>query len=146
MDAKPVIRVVAAIILDGDSVCCFRRLASEKLHLSRKFEFPGGKVEPGESEREALVREIREELGANVSVKSEFDRATYEYPDHIVKAAFFLCTLPNRNFTLTVHSEVRRVASTALETLDWIEGSAATIRKLADEFSACLKIIGDTQG
>lgn len=128
--SKPTIRVVAAIILQNSAVYCFRRQASKQAHLSNKFEFPGGKVEPGENEKEALKREIQEELQTDIEIKNEFDRITCEYPDLIADIAFFICNLKGSEFNLTVHTEARLVPINELKALDWLEGSNPIIDKL----------------
>ncbi len=86
------IRVVAAVIRRDGRILVARRHA----HADRggKWEFPGGKVEPGEAEEAALVREIREELDCGVSVGPLLARTTHRYTDLEVELAFFACTLP----------------------------------------------------
>ncbi len=86
------IRVVAAVIRRDGRILIARRHA----HADRggKWEFPGGKVEPGEAEEAALVREIREELDCGVSVGPLLARTTHRDTDLEVELAFFACTLP----------------------------------------------------
>ena len=70
--------VVAAIFREGDKILIAQRSASGRHPL--KWEFPGGKLEPGESDRDALVRELREELGIEAELGAEFARYEYSYP------------------------------------------------------------------
>lgn len=82
---KPVIRVVAAVISrDGEILICQRRHDDS---FPLRWEFPGGKIEPGEEQRAALLRELREELGVEATIGAEIHRITHEYenkpPFHI---------------------------------------------------------------
>jgi len=85
------IDVVAAIIRKGGKILITQRL--DNVHLARLWEFPGGKVEAGESLRVALQREIQEELGIKVRVNDEFLSLDYDYPTKSVRLHFFNCTI-----------------------------------------------------
>jgi len=84
--------VVAAVIRRGGRILITRR----HRHAERggQWEFPGGKVEPGETEPMALAREIREELGCEVEVRGLVARTSHRYPDLEVDLAFYSCALP----------------------------------------------------
>jgi len=84
--------VVAAVIRAGDEILISRRLAGAD--RGGQWEFPGGKVEPGEGEPAALVREIDEELGCAVEVGPLLARHHHRYPDLEVELAFYACRLP----------------------------------------------------
>jgi len=83
--------VVAAVILRDGRYLVTRR--QQGTHLAGYWEFPGGKVDAGETEAEALVREIDEELGAGCSVGTLILRTTHDYPERSVTLAFYACTL-----------------------------------------------------
>src|SRR5437667_9054065 len=91
--ALPLVRidVVAAIIREGNSILITQRL--DNVHLARLWEFPGGKVEPGESLETALQREIHEELGIKIHVRDEFFAVDHDYPTKSVRLHFFNCTV-----------------------------------------------------
>jgi len=83
--------VVAAVIVDAGRVLVTRR--PEGSHLAGRWEFPGGKVEPGEAPRDALVRELREELGVDAKVGDILEVAFHQYPEKDVLLLFFRSTL-----------------------------------------------------
>jgi 8-oxo-dGTP diphosphatase len=86
------VRVVAAVVRRGAEILISRRHAGAE--RGGQWEFPGGKVEPGEGEPEALRREILEELGCAVEVGDLIVRHTHRYPDLEVALAFYACRLP----------------------------------------------------
>lgn len=79
--------VVAGLIRDGERILICQRPANKARGLL--WEFPGGKVEAGESKREALVRECREELGVTLKIGKVYAELTYEYPDVTVRLTLF---------------------------------------------------------
>ena len=102
-------RVVAAVVRRAGRVLIARRHG----HAERggQWEFPGGKVEPGETERQALVREIGEELGCGIAVGRLLVRHRHRYPDLEVELAFYACDLP-------AGAEPRPLGAEALEWAD----------------------------
>ena len=85
------VEVVAAIIRRAEKILITRR--RDHVHLGGLWEFPGGKVEDGESLHSALQREVREELGIDVRVEDEFFTVEHEYPTKSVRLHFFNCTI-----------------------------------------------------
>jgi 8-oxo-dGTP diphosphatase len=86
------IDVVAAVVRRDDAILVTRR--PDRPGRPGQWEFPGGKVEPGEDEPAALRREIREELGCEVEVGALVLRHAHRYPDLEVELAFYACVLP----------------------------------------------------
>ena len=89
--STPAVAVVAAVIEENGAFLVTRR--PEGAHLAGLWEFPGGKIDPGESHTDALRREIREELGADVAVHDLLFQVTHSYPDRSVALFFYRCTL-----------------------------------------------------
>jgi 8-oxo-dGTP diphosphatase len=84
--------VVAAAVVERDGAFLLT-LRAERTHLAGRWEFPGGKCEPGETLDECLRRELLEELGARVHVGREIFVVTHEYPEKVVELHFFRCEL-----------------------------------------------------
>ena len=89
---KKAIEVSAALIFRHGELLITRRHAAA--HLGGLWEFPGGKREAGETFEQCLVREIREELGVEISVGELFEEIRHDYPEKTVHLKFFLCRLP----------------------------------------------------
>jgi 8-oxo-dGTP diphosphatase len=84
-----------------------------------KFEFPGGKVECGESLEQAIIREISEELDLAIRVTSHLATITHDYPDFRIKMHGFLCSCDNRTLILREHLDAIWASKEELSTLDW---------------------------
>jgi 8-oxo-dGTP diphosphatase len=124
--------VVAAIIeRNGKVLVSLRRPKGERASL---WEFPGGKVEPGEGERAALARELREELGISAVIGEEYARVEHVYPDVQVELALFRCTLhPGPEPRPIACEEVRWVARRDLPGLSFCEADVPILTLLAEE-------------
>jgi len=123
-------RVVAALILKDDHILACQRTRHQVMPL--KWEFPGGKIEEGEQPRDALRRELEEELGIEATIGDEVARILHEYPGGgAVELRFFevrryLGEIENRIFR-----EVRWVERTELTQLDFLEADLGLVRNLA---------------
>ena len=84
--------IVAGILYRGRAVLITRR--PEGTHLGGLWEFPGGKVEPGETGEAALVRELEEEIGVRVEVGEALHSVTHDYGDRLVRITFYICVAP----------------------------------------------------
>lgn len=95
------------------------------------WEFPGGKIEAGEEPREALAREIREELDTEVTVGEPFRVKEYDYPDFHLTLHCFLCSLPTGvEPRLLEHKSARWMRAEELPTLKWLPADEDIIREL----------------
>jgi len=114
--SKEISVVGAVIVRDGLILCAQRRLTGR---LGGMWEFPGGKVEPGESPRDALIREIREELCCDVVVGEQIITTTHAYDFGTVTLTTFWCELVGGTPILTEHAAVRWLSRSELEAIEW---------------------------
>lgn len=111
------ISVVGAVIVDDGRVLCAQRGGGGA--LDGMWEFPGGKIEPDETPREALEREIREELLCEVKVGEKVTTTVHEYDFATITLTTFYCDLISGAPQLTEHKDVRWLAPAELRELDW---------------------------
>jgi 8-oxo-dGTP diphosphatase len=122
--------VVAAIIKYDGRILCMQRNTSKHAYLSYKYEFPGGKVEPGESNEAALVREIKEELDLEISLEKQFLSVEHEYPDFKLTMHSFLCNSTTPEFVLKEHAAFQWLKKNELKSLDWAAADIPIVDKL----------------
>lgn len=108
--------VGAAIVRDGKVLCAQRGTDGT---LAGLWEFPGGKIEAGETPKEALAREIREELDCIVEVGDEVTTTSHEYEFGIVRLTTFYCQLTNGTPTTSEHAATKWLDPHELDDLDW---------------------------
>ena len=121
------VKVVAAIIIDDDQVFATQRGYGD---FKGGWEFPGGKVEPNETNEEALAREIREELDTKIAVGDHFDTVEYDYPTFHLSMACYICTVRSGELVLKEHSAARWLTAKTLGTVDWLPADLDLITKL----------------
>lgn len=114
---KKQIEVVGAVIVRDGLVLCARR--GPHGHLAGLWEFPGGKVERGETPHDALRREIVEELSCHIAVGREVTTTTHEYEALIVVLTTYWCTPESGDPVATEHAELRWVPMGEVAQLDW---------------------------
>jgi len=124
------IEVVAAIIIHQNKILCVQRGENKLEYISKKYEFPGGKMEAGETKEETIKREILEELNMQINVQNEFLTVTHQYPDFIITMHAFVCSCNNPDLTLTEHIDFKWLEKEDLETLDWAAADIPIVNEL----------------
>ncbi len=114
---KKEIHVVGAIIKANNKILCAQRGPGKA--LAYLWEFPGGKIDLGETDKEALEREIREELLCQITVGKKVTTTRYEYDFGFVNLTTFECELVEGEPTLTEHMAVKWLPVEELDTLEW---------------------------
>jgi len=127
---KKQIEVVAAIIQRDEKYLAVQRGPAALDYISHKWEFPGGKVEAGESLETAIERELQEELKVNVSELKLLTTVNHEYPDFHITMHCFLCHLETKDVTLTEHIDSRWLNSSELWDVDWAAADIPAVKKL----------------
>ena len=118
------IEVVAAIIVRGGEVFATQRGYGE---WRGWWEFPGGKIEPGECPQEALVREIREELDAEIEVGGLLETVEWDYPDFHLTMHCFMCTLLSESMHLNEHEASAWLTRYTLDSVKWLPADAGLV-------------------
>jgi len=127
------LEVVAAIILNDNKILCVQRNKNKYDYISYKYEFPGGKVEPGESKEAALRREIREELNMDIDIQYDFLVVQHEYPDFKLTLHSYICSCENTDMELSEHLDFKWLPLDEIGTLDWAAADVPIVRKLMKE-------------
>lgn len=122
------IEVVAAIIHDDEG----RIFATQRGYGDYKdgWEFPGGKMEPGETPEEALKREIWEELETKIVVERLVQTVEWEYPKFFLKMHCFLCSIESGLLTLKEHEAARWLSKDQLDSVDWLPADKVVVKEL----------------
>jgi len=125
---KKEIFVVGAVIIDNGKILCAQRGPNK--HLPYKWEFPGGKVELGETPQEALKRELFEEMKCEIEIGEKIDSTVYEYEFAIIHLTTYYCKLISGKPTLSEHLEIKWLLPNEIKDLDWAPADIPTIDKL----------------
>lgn len=125
--AEKQIEVVAAIIREGDRIFATQRGYGE---FKDGWEFPGGKVEPGEAPQDALIREIREELDTEIEVGKLVNTVEYDYPKFHLTMHCYFCTIKSGKLVLKEHEAAKWLTKENLDSVDWLPADEGLIEKL----------------
>ena len=125
---KEITQVVAALIWDGDKFLACQRPAHKARGLL--WEFVGGKVEPGETKGEALIRECREELAVELSVGDVFMQVLHEYPDITVELTLFNATIAEGIPQMLEHADIRWITPAQIPQYDFCPADEEILKKL----------------
>lgn len=131
MDNMKTVRVVAAVIRQGDRIFATARGYGE---FKGKWEFSGGKVEPGETPQQALVREIQEELAVKIEVGELIDTIEYDYPTFHLSMDCFWCVVVDGEIILKEAEAAKWLSKDELYSVDWLPADMGLIEKLGGVF------------
>ena len=122
------IEVVAAVIVKDDKV-----FATQRGYGPYKgwWEFPGGKIEAGETHQQALKREIREELESEIEVGTLIKTVDYDYPEFHLTMHCYYCNVISGNLVLKEHQDARWLAKTELDSVKWLPADLDIIKILS---------------
>ena len=134
MDNKPEeyksIEVACAVIIKDRKVLATQRGYGD---YAGWWEFPGGKIEPGEDPETALVRELNEEIEADISVDRYFDTSEHDYPKFHATLYCYLCSMRDEDFTLLEHSSAMWLGRDDVGSVKWLGADIPIIEKLINK-------------
>ena len=122
------VEVVAAIIQKDNKIFCAQRNLSKS--MGGKWEFPGGKIEAGETREEALVREIKEELDSDIIVDKYLMTVEHDYPTFHITMHAYLCTLVKGELILKEHNDSIWLTKEELSSLDLADADKPIVNKI----------------
>ena len=126
------IEVVAAVIIKDDEVFATQRGYGE---FKGWWEFPGGKIERGECPQEALIREIREELDAEISVGYLLETVEWDYPNFHLTMHCFVCSLTSESMHLNEHEAAAWLTKETLHSVKWLPADEGILAKIDNVLS-----------
>ncbi len=127
---KQVLEVSAAIIRKNEKFLICQRPKDKSQGLL--WEFPGGKLEPGETGEQAIIRECREELGVTLKVDSFFMEVTHKYPDRTVHLSVYNCSLTDSEPVKLEHNDMCWITASQCGEFEFCPADVEIIRRLAD--------------
>lgn len=123
-------RVCAAVIEEGQKILCVRRGAAKYDYVAYKYEFPGGKIEAGETAAAALTRELAEELSVHVLQLEELMLVEHDYEHFSISMQVFMCRAETSNLQLHEHVELQWLGREQLQQLDWAAADLPIVQRL----------------
>ena len=124
------IKVVASIIESNNKIFATQRGYGD---FKDGWEFPGGKVEPGETAREALVREIKEELKTEIKVGKYLRTVEYDYPKFHLKMRCYMCSIISGELMLLEHEAAKWLTKETIDSVDWLPADLMIIDDIKKE-------------
>ncbi len=123
------IKVVAAIIQKENKILATKRGYGEFINM---WEFPGGKIESGETKEEALIREIKEELNIEINVDKFAIDIEYQYPNFYLFMSCFMCSIKEGSIELLEHNDGKWITKEELNSLNWLPADIDAVNYLKE--------------
>ena len=123
------VRVAAAIIIKNEEVFATQRGYGD---FKGGWEFPGGKIDAGETPEEALIREIKEELDTEVEVIELLDTVEYDYPNFHLSMDCFICNIKSGDLVLKEHEAAQWLTKETLDSVNWLPADLGLIDKIRE--------------
>ena len=133
LNTKKHIQVAAALLFNEGKIFATKRGDSPYAYVAHKYEFPGGKIEQGESGENAVKRELKEELDMDVRVGGLYAKHTFEYPDFIITLSLYECEMIS-DFILKEHESYAWLAPRDLKEEEWAPADADILGSLKRVF------------
>ncbi|MCC2028587.1 (deoxy)nucleoside triphosphate pyrophosphohydrolase [Microbacterium sp. YMB-B2] len=131
---KKQINVVGAVVVRDGTILSAQRSAS--MSLPGMWEFPGGKIEAGETPEQALRREMQEELLCTIDVGAHVETTSFEYDFGVVTLTTFYATLVEGEPRLTEHAEIRWIAAADLDSVTWAPADVPAVHRIMSDLAA----------
>ena len=128
------INTVGGLIINKEGkILCTERSKSKYDYVSYKWEFPGGKIEEGETNAETLTRELMEELEIEVDIIKLFYQVEYDYPDFHLSMPVYFCMLKSKDIKLLVHKSIKWLSPKEMMSLDWAAADIPVAQAVFDK-------------
>ncbi len=127
---KQITTVAGVIKNEKGEILCTLRDQGKYDYVSFKWEFPGGKIEEGETNEETLTRELHEELEIDVEIENFFYQVEHDYPDFHLSMAVYECKLISKEMKMNVHKGIKWLAPKDMMTLDWAAADIPVAEKV----------------
>lgn len=130
LNQMKVIQVSAAVIFYNSQVLCVQRPKNKFTYISEKFEFPGGKIDVGETSEEALIRELKEELSLEAEIGNHLITVNHTYPDFELIMHVYRVKVSTREIQLNEHISSKWLRKEELGSLDWAAADIPVVEQL----------------
>ena len=131
---KKITTVAGIIKNEKGQILCTLRDQGKYEYVSYKWEFPGGKVEEGETQKQTLTRELHEELDIDVKIGNFFYQVEHDYPDFHLSMAVYECTLVSKEMKMNVHKGLKWLEPKELMKLDWAAADIPVAKAYYDNY------------
>ena len=132
---KTITTVAGVIKNEEGKILCTLRDQGKYDYVSFKWEFPGGKVEEGETREQTLTRELHEELEIDVEINNFFYQVEHDYPDFHLSMAVYECTLISKEMKMNVHKGIKWLAPAEMMSLEWAAADIPVAQLVVDKYT-----------